>query len=96
MEKQKLEINELCNLLECKENELIEFDDMAASISYETKSMCDSLLKILQKGCNIREATLIGLLIGRNIGYLEAEKKMEDEIKDRLYNAFRGNNPHEL
>ena len=85
------EIKKLCNLLECKEEELLKFDDLANFIFKKSESVFDSLLRILQHGCNIREATLIGILIGKNIGYSEAEEKIEQEIKEKLYNAFRGN-----
>ena len=48
-------------------------------------------MKILQKGLNLREAIIIGIIIGRKEGYLQAESDMEEEIKDKLYQAFRGN-----
>jgi len=48
-------------------------------------------MKLLQKGHNVRETALIAMFIGRNDGYLQAESDMEDEIKDKLYKAFRGN-----
>ena len=51
------------------------------------------LLKILQQGNNVREATLIGLLCGKIIGIVEAEKKIERDIKDKLFNAFKKNRP---
>ena len=65
----------------------------------DQKSRCiwyniyDRLLKILQQGNNVREATLIGLLCGKLIGFVEAEKKIERDIKDKLFNAFKKNRP---
>ena len=49
------------------------------------------MMKILQKGHNLREAIFIAMIIGRKEGYLQAEVDMEEEIKDKLYKAFRGN-----
>ena len=47
------------------------------------------LLKILQQGHNIREATLAGIIIGEKFGYEKAKIELEDEIKDKLYRAFK-------
>jgi hypothetical protein len=47
------------------------------------------LLKILQQGHNIREATLAGMIIGQKFGYEKAKTELEDEIKDKLYRAFK-------
>ena len=33
----------------------------------------------------------IAMIIGRKEGYIQAEADMEEEIKDKLYQAFRGN-----
>ena len=85
------EKEKLCNLLECSEKELLEIDNLANLLNEKSDSMYEALLNILQNGCNIREATLIGILIGKMIGNTEAEKRIEEEIKDKLYNAFRGN-----
>jgi hypothetical protein len=52
-------------------------------------SYYDILLKILQQGYNIREATLSAILLGEKIGYKKAEIEMEDEIKERLFRAFK-------
>ena len=49
------------------------------------------MMKILQKGHNLREAIFIAMIIGRKEGYTQAEADMEEEIKDKLYQAFRGN-----
>ena len=51
--------------------------------------MYDVLLKILQQGLNIREATLSGIILGQELGYNTAKIEMEEEIKDNLYKAFR-------
>ena len=49
------------------------------------------MMKILQKGHNLREAIFIAMIIGRKEGYTQAEADMEEEIKDKLYQAFKGN-----
>tara|TARA_Y100000991_G_C21967277_1_gene347523 strand:+ start:1067 stop:1372 length:306 start_codon:yes stop_codon:yes gene_type:complete len=85
------ELEKLCNLLECDKIELEEFEKLALQIVDETEHTYDAMMKILQKGLNLREAIIIGMIIGRKEGYLQAESDMEDEIKDKLYQAFRGN-----
>ena len=50
-----------------------------------------AMMKILQKGHNLREAIFIAMIIGRKEGYTQAELDMEEEIKDKLYQAFKGN-----
>jgi hypothetical protein len=52
-------------------------------------SIYDVFLKILQQGFNIREATLSGIILGQKLGYNTAKIEMEEEIKDKLYNAFK-------
>ena len=47
------------------------------------------MLKILQQGHNVREATLAGIILGQKIGYEKAKIELEDEIKDKLYRAFK-------
>ena len=71
--------------------ELEEFEKLALQIVDETEHTYDAMMKILQKGLNLREAIIIGMIIGRKEGYLQAESDMEEEIKDKLYQAFRGN-----
>ena len=61
----------------------------------ETKSIYESLLKILQQGNNLREAILIGILCGKHIGFLEAEENIERDIKDKLFDAFKNSRPFE-
>ena len=85
------EIEKLCHLLECDQQELVEFEKLALQIADETEYTYDAMMKILQKGHNLREAILIAMIIGRKEGYLQAEADMEEEIKEKLYQAFRGN-----
>jgi len=84
------EVEKLCHLLQCEKAELFEFEKIANEIVEESDSTYDAIMKILQRGHNVRETSLIALLIGRTDGYLQAEADMEDEIKDKLYQAFRG------
>jgi hypothetical protein len=44
---------------------------------------------VLQQGFNIREAVLAGITIGETLGYEKAKLKMEEEIKEKLYRAFK-------
>ena len=85
------EIEKLCNLLECDKQELVEFEKLALQIANETEHTYDAMMKILQKGHNLREAIFIAMIIGRKEGYIQAEADMEEDIKDKLYQAFRGN-----
>ena len=85
------EIEKLCNLLECDKQELVEFEKLALQIANETEHTYDAMMKILQKGHNLREAIFIAMIIGRKEGYIQAEADMEEEIKDKLYQAFIGN-----
>ena len=85
------EIEKLCNLLECDKQELEDFEKLANQVSDETETTQDAMMKILQKGHNLREAIFIAMIIGRKEGYIQAEAYMEEEIKDKLYQAFRGN-----
>ena len=48
-------------------------------------------MNILQKGHNVREASLIAMLIGRLEGYQQAEADMEEDIKEQLFQAFKRN-----
>ena len=48
-------------------------------------------MKILQKGNNIREATLIGILCGKNLGFNQAQEQIEEDIKQKLFDAFNNN-----
>jgi len=85
----KFEKEKLLQLLECTEKELDLLTKKSISIIEEDNSIYDVFLKILQQGFNIREATLSGIILGKKLGYDTAKIEMEDEIKDKLYNAFK-------
>ena len=85
----KFEKEKLLHLLECTEKELDILIKKSNDILHEDTSIYDVLLKILQQGFNIREATLSGIILGQKLGYNTAKIKMEEEIKDKLYKAFK-------
>ena len=85
----KFEQEKILNLLECTEQYLDKISNNTDTIIDETNSLYDSLLKVLQQGYNIREATLAGIILGQKIGYENAKIEMEDEIKEKLYRAFK-------
>jgi len=85
----KFEKEKLLQLLECTEEELGLLTENSISILEEDNSIYDVFLKILQQGLNIREATLSGITVGQKLGYDTAKIEMEEEIKDKLYKAFR-------
>jgi hypothetical protein len=85
----KFEKEKLLQLLECSEAELNLLIDKSTKLLDNHNSTYDVILKILQQGYNIREATLSALIIGQEIGYKKAEVEMEEEIKDKLYRAFK-------
>jgi len=85
----KFEKEKLLHLLECTEKELDVLSEKSNTILQEDSSLYDVLLKILQQGFNIREATLSGIILGKKLGYNTAKIEMEEEIKDKLYNAFK-------
>ena len=85
----KFEKEKLLQLLESTENELDLLTNKSIKILQEDSSVYDVLLKILQQGFNVREATLSGIILGQKLGYNTAKIEMEEEIKDRLYNAFK-------
>ena len=68
-----------------------EIGEISVKAKKLVRTTYDAMMKILQKGLNLREAIIIGIIIGRKEGYLQAESDMEEEIKDKLYQAFRGN-----
>ena len=88
----QFEQEKLCQLLECNTKELTRLSDKAKIVFEESDSFYDALLKILQQGNNIREATFVGMLFGKLIGCNQAEKRIENEIKEKLFNAFKNNN----
>ena len=85
----KFEKEKLLQLLESTENELDLLTNKSIKILQEDSSVYDVLLKILQQGFNIREATLSGIILGQKLGYNTAKIEMEEEIKDKLYKAFK-------
>ena len=87
----KFEKEKLLNLLECTENELDSLMQKANDIIDKETSTYDVVLKILQQGFNIREAVLSGIILGEKLGYQKAKIEMEEEIKEKLYRAFKNN-----
>ena len=87
----KYEKEKLLNLLEYSESELNVLFEKLNDIITENDNTFDILLKILQQGLNIREATLLGLYYGQKNGYKKAKLELEDEIKDKLFRAFKNN-----
>ena len=85
----KFEKEKLLHLLECTEKELDILTENSIDILEEDNSIYDVFLKILQQGLNIREATLSGIILGQKLGYNTAKIEMEEEIKDKLYKAFK-------
>ena len=85
----KFEKEKLLQLLECSTEELEVLIRKTENLITDKYSFYDILLKILQQGYNIREATLTAMILGEKIGYKKAEIEMEEEIKDKLYRAFK-------
>lgn len=88
----KLEIEKLCNLLECSSEELKVFFEDSKKINDSSRTIYHKVMNILQKGTNVREAALIGVLCGYQFGYSIAKKKIEEDIKNKLFNAFKNSN----
>ena len=86
-----LEKEKLLQLLECNIEELDLLIKQSSEIPQEYDNTYDILLKVLQQGFNIREAVLAGITIGEKLGYKKAKLKMEEEIKEKLYRAFKNN-----
>ena len=84
----KFEKEKLCNLLECSPSDLEKMFSDASKIFNETDSVYDLVLRILQQGYNIREATLIGLFCGVDLGFNQAKDQIEEDIKQKLFDAF--------
>lgn len=87
----KFEKEKILHLLESNQDELNSLIKKSESISTNNTNIYDILLKILQEGHNIREATLLGILLGEKLGYESAKNEIEEEIKDKLYRAFKNN-----
>ena len=85
----KFEKEKLLNLLECSEKDLDILYKKTSEVFDDNSTIYDILLKILQQGHNVREATLAGIILGQKIGYEKAKLELEDEIKDKLYRAFK-------
>ena len=85
----KLEKEKLLQLLECDIEELNLLIRKSSEIAQESDKKYDILLKALQQGFNIREAVFVGITIGEALGYEKAKLKMEEEIKEKLYRAFK-------
>ena len=84
----KFEKEKLCNLLECTSSQLDVLLDNAEKIYKETDSVYDNVMKILQQGHNVREATVIALMSGMYFGFNQAEEQIEEDIKQKLFDAF--------
>ena len=84
----KFEREKLCNLLECSLDDLDKIISSAKNTFKESETVYDSVMKILQQGHNIREATLISLICGKYLGYHQAEEQIEEDIKQKLFDAF--------
>ena len=85
----KYEKEKILQLLECSEEELKSLTNKSLKILEGENGTYDVLLKILQEGLNIREATLSGIILGKKLAYDIAKKEMEEEIKDKLFKAFK-------
>tara|TARA_B100001758_G_scaffold247927_1_gene268626 strand:- start:3525 stop:3806 length:282 start_codon:yes stop_codon:yes gene_type:complete len=85
----KFEKEKLLQLLECSADELDLLIKKSNNLIKEDSTTYDILLTILQQGCNIREATLLGIIMGQELGYDKAKIEIEEEIKDKLYKAFK-------
>ena len=86
------EIEKICHLLECDQVELKNLFDDSKKINESSKTVYQKIMKILQKGANVREATLLGIICGYSFGYDVAKDKIEEEMKNRLFNAFKNSN----
>lgn len=84
----KFEKEKLCNLLECTPSEIDNVKSNADKIFAENDSIYDIVLNILQQGNNVREATLIGILCGQHFGFNQAKEQIEQDIKQKLFDAF--------
>lgn len=91
LEESEIGNQKICNLLECDESDLVHLYEKVKKIYNENDSTYDIILKTLQQGCNVREAALLGFIYGKIRGFSEAEKKIENEMKERLFNAFKNN-----
>ena len=84
----KFEREKLCNLLECSSDELDKIILSAKQTFEDGETVYDSVMRILQQGHNIREAVLISLICGKYLGYNQAAEQIEEDIKQKLFDAF--------
>jgi hypothetical protein len=84
----KFESEKLCNLLECSSSDLDKIIFSAKQTFEESETVYDSIMRILQQGHNVREAALISLICGKYFGYNQAEEQIEEDIKQKLFDAF--------
>ena len=84
----KFEREKLCNLLECSSDDLDKIIFSAKNTFKESETVYDSVMQILQQGHNVREATLISLICGKYFGYNQAEEQIEENVKQKLFDAF--------
>jgi hypothetical protein len=87
----RFELEKLSHLLECQEGDLMRLIEKSIKIVEKTDNVYDATMGLLQSGYNVREATLIGIMVGHIIGFKTAEKALEDDFKDMLYNSFKNN-----
>ena len=87
----RFEKEKLCLLLECDVSEIDSIIQNTDKIFKDSDSIYDLALKILQQGNNIREATLIGILCGKHLGFNQAQEQIEEDIKQKLLDAFNNN-----
>lgn len=85
----KYEKEKILQLLECTEEELKSLTEKSINLLEDHNNTYDVLLKILQQGLNVREATLSGIILGKKLAYEIAKKEMEEEIKNKLFKAFK-------
>ena len=85
----KFEKEKILHLLECTEKEFDTLIENSDTLFQDNQSIYDIILKILQQGLNIREATLLAIILGQKLGYNASKAEMEEEIKEKLYKAFR-------
>tara|TARA_B100001248_G_C26965687_1_gene267915 strand:- start:180 stop:482 length:303 start_codon:yes stop_codon:yes gene_type:complete len=86
------DIEKVCHLLECDKEELSNFLNDSKKINESSKTIYQKIMKILQQGANVREAALLGILCGYQFGYNDAKDKIEQDMKNKLYNAFKNSN----
>lgn len=84
----KFEKEKICNLLQCTSSDLDNLIQSSYAVFKNSDNIYDAVMKILQQGHNVREATLISLLCGKYFGFDRAQEKIEEDIKQKLFDAF--------